>query len=185
MAASIPMHVVQLASIDDRKAVIAEWLPAGLSPADADTLEEEMLGDDFDPSRWHAVVDNNNGMTIAIYDVRSVPLQSPNYHKSLHIHFAPGLNPQDWENSGETPENIDAILDTTVPAMYMAFWHLVQQTTQNNDHMVKIFSDHPMRLLLFREFAKALAELAPTQYETRTYKKWVEIKHLQGGRHGA
>lgn len=178
MDAGIPMYVKPLASMDERKSAITEWIDNGLTPAETDAIQEEMLADDCATPRWYGVVDKNNGMTIATFDVRSVPLESPDYHKSLRIHFAPGLNPQDWGNIGQSPESIDAIITKSVSALFMAFRHLVDQAELTKEHMVKIYCAHPLRLLMFQEFAKALAEEAPTLYAARYYKKWVEIKHL-------
>lgn len=183
MAATMPMTVVQLASMDERQALIAEWQAAGLGHAKAELLEEEMLAEDSAPSRWHAVVDNNSGMTIAIFDVRSVPLQSPDYHKSLHIHFTPELDPLDWENRGESTEGVDAIIKKSVSAMSMAFDHLVAEAELTNEHKVKIYCAHPFSFSIFRHFARELILEDPTRYSAFFYKKWVEITHLQGGRH--
>ncbi len=158
MSVSIPMDVKPLVSIAQRQAVIGDWLKNGLRLADADSITEDMLAEGSSLSGWYGVLDNNSGMIIAVFDVRQVPLESPDFHKSMRIHFAPGLNPQDWENVGQPPEKIADIIDKTV-------------AESTKEHRVKIYSDHPLRLLIFQKFAENLVKEAPTAYGVRTYKK--------------
>lgn len=185
MDSILHMEIKTLESMEERRSVIDDWRKKGLSDFDAGIIEDDMLSNGSASLHWHGVLDKNDGMIIAIFDVRQVPLESPDYHKSMRIHFAPGFNPHDWERSGQSFETIAAIIDKTVPAMYVAFRHLVTEAESTREHTVKIYSDHPLRLLIFQRFAENLAKEAPDQYEPITYKKWVEIKHLQGGRHGS
>lgn len=186
MGKAIQMDVKSLASIQERTEIIEEWKGRGLSFHDFDSIREEMLSDDSEKQRWFGVVDKNNGMIIAIFDVRCVPLESPQYHKSMRIHFAPGLNPEDWDDSsGQSLDNIENIITKTVSAMSFAFRHLVEEAEQTDERLVKIYCEHPLRLLMFQEFARNLVKAVPDAYEVCFYKSWVEIRHTQGGRHGS
>ena len=180
----LQMTVEPLTSIDKRVEIIENWRNMGLASHEYDSLREEMLSDESAEPRWFGVMDKKQGMIIALFDVRCVPLKGPQYHKSMRIHFAPGLNPEDWEDSGQPFSAVEDIITRTVAAMSFAFRHLVEQADQNNERMVKIYSDHPLRLLMFQGFARNLKEQAPSDYEVNLYKKWVEIKHT-GGRHGS
>lgn len=178
MDSTVAMEIKPLTSLLERKAIIDQWLASGLQPAEADTIQEDMLGEGPSSSHWFGVVDKNNGMIIAVFDVRHVPLESPDYHKSMRIHFRPDLTLQEWGVVGLSPEKIDDILTKTVSALFTAFRHMVTGAESTSKHMVKIYSAHPLKLLLFQEFARGLAEEAPDQYVARSYKNWVEIKHV-------
>ena len=122
---------------------------------------------------WH-VIGDDAGTNIAVFDVRQVPLNDPSYHKSLHIYFAPGLNPDD----GQDAEEIDKLIDTIVEALTLAFGHMLENAKDTKDRLVKIYCEHPYKLSIFREFVSYLTRNHPSLYKGKFYGKWVEIQHV-------
>lgn len=172
------MDVVELKNLDAKQRVLEEWENAGLGKLSYAVISEAMLADTLP---WYSVLCSEK--TIAVFDIRSVPLESPQYHKAMRFYFAPGFNPDSsWDNGdGESLEQIEELIQKTTTALHYAFQYLVKQADTTERRLVKIFCEHRLRFEIFRNFAVAL-EKENCGYTTRFYKNWVEIQHVDEGR---
>jgi hypothetical protein len=163
------MIIEKLCTPAEKESAVQGWTGNGVARSGIMFILDEMLSGD---SEWNVII--AGGTNIAVFDVRHVPAGNPNYHKALRIYFAPSLNPDD----GQSVEEVEEMIDKVVKSLAYAFKYMLEGAKETNEQLVKIYSQHPHMLSIFREFVLYLTQNYPNLYKGKFYGKWVEIQHI-------
>lgn len=165
------MLVEKLDGNDKKNEIIESWRTISQNKESFAIIEKALL---CETSEWHKVIEKD-GAILAIFDLRQVPLATPQYHKTMHIHFSPTLN-LGVDDVGMTLEDLDRTIYKITIVMYHAFEQLLMEANNTNERLCKIYCECQQVLTLTREFAKYLSKKMPDEFECKLYGKWVEVK---------
>ena len=165
------MLVVELSLPEEKEQLLQEWKNIPSCNVDALFAVAEDLY--INSSEWFLVKSATDGTKFAVFDIRQVPPHSPQWHKSLRIHFSPLIN---VDMSGEDYESAAQQLRKVVAILAHAFERMLVLAETTKDKTCKIHCEHKMVKVIFWKFAEHLDQTYPESYSVKFYGKWVEIK---------